>query len=195
MNPVDLVVGIGRQELTRSIGERLKGGNIKRSYIARAPNVLGHPDNYIPAIVSEWYFLPIHAILRSIFDKAGGVAAVAPVFITWFILVFHLTELSHLTNLEELYLSGNSFDGIPSIQDCKQLSSLKKLKSISLGGNNFNKSIILCLSSLPFLRSLDLSNTINDLESSFPAKELSGLKELETLDLSYCGLTSLTSDG
>ncbi|KAG2317199.1 hypothetical protein Bca52824_020321 [Brassica carinata] len=55
-------------------------------WIFYAPNVLGHPDNYIPAnpmstpphIVPEWYFLPIHAILRSIPDKAGGVAAIAP---------------------------------------------------------------------------------------------------------------------
>ena len=38
------------------------------------PNMLGHPDNYIPAnpmvtpahIVPEWYFLPFYAILRSI---------------------------------------------------------------------------------------------------------------------------------
>ena len=48
-----------------------------------APNVLGHSDNYIPAnplvtpphIVPEWYFLPFYAILRSIPDKLGGVAA------------------------------------------------------------------------------------------------------------------------
>jgi quinol-cytochrome oxidoreductase complex cytochrome b subunit len=47
------------------------------------PNVLGHPDNYIPAnplvtpahIVPEWYFLPFYAILRSIPDKLGGVVA------------------------------------------------------------------------------------------------------------------------
>jgi quinol-cytochrome oxidoreductase complex cytochrome b subunit len=39
-----------------------------------APNLLGHPDNYIPAnpmqtpphIVPEWYFLPYYAILRAI---------------------------------------------------------------------------------------------------------------------------------
>ncbi|KAJ1680584.1 hypothetical protein LUZ63_024195 [Rhynchospora breviuscula] len=57
-------------------------------FIFYAPNVLGHPDNYIPAnpmstpphIVPEWYFLPIYAILRSIPDKAGGVAAIALVF-------------------------------------------------------------------------------------------------------------------
>jgi ubiquinol-cytochrome c reductase cytochrome b subunit len=47
------------------------------------PNVLGHPDNYIPAdpmvtpahIVPEWYFLPFYAILRSIANKTGGVVA------------------------------------------------------------------------------------------------------------------------
>jgi quinol-cytochrome oxidoreductase complex cytochrome b subunit len=48
-----------------------------------APNLLGHPDNYIPAnpmvtpahIVPEWYFLPFYAILRAIPDKLLGVAA------------------------------------------------------------------------------------------------------------------------
>ncbi len=65
-------------------------------WIFLAPNVLGHPDNYIPAnpmstpphIVPEWYFLPIYAILRSIPDKAGGVAAIAPVFLCLFALPF-----------------------------------------------------------------------------------------------------------
>jgi ubiquinol-cytochrome c reductase cytochrome b/c1 subunit len=46
------------------------------------PNLLGHPDNYIPAnplqtpsdIVPEWYFLPFYAILRSVPNKLGGVA-------------------------------------------------------------------------------------------------------------------------
>ena len=52
-------------------------------FIFYNPNVLGHPDNYIPAnpmvtpphIVPEWYFLPFYAILRSIPDKLGGVLA------------------------------------------------------------------------------------------------------------------------
>jgi quinol-cytochrome oxidoreductase complex cytochrome b subunit len=46
-----------------------------------APNVLGHPDNYLeanamhtpPHIVPEWYLLPFYAILRSVPDKLGGV--------------------------------------------------------------------------------------------------------------------------
>jgi len=52
-------------------------------FVFFAPNVLGHPDNYIEAnpmvtpehIVPEWYFLPFYCILRSIPDKLGGVLA------------------------------------------------------------------------------------------------------------------------
>ncbi|KAG2580931.1 hypothetical protein PVAP13_6KG143052 [Panicum virgatum] len=76
-------------------------------WIFFAPNVLGHPDNYIPAnpmptpphIVPEWYFLPIHAILHSIPDKAGGVAAIAPVFISLLALPF----------FKEMYVRSSSF--------------------------------------------------------------------------------------
>ena len=55
-----------------------------------------HPDNYIPAnpmstpahIVPEWYFLWAYAILRSIPNKLGGVAAIALVFIALLALPF-----------------------------------------------------------------------------------------------------------
>lgn len=40
------------------------------------------------ANVLEWYFLLIHAILLSIPDKEGGVAAIAPVFICLLALPF-----------------------------------------------------------------------------------------------------------
>tara|TARA_B110000902_G_C14257139_1_gene568350 strand:+ start:494 stop:1597 length:1104 start_codon:yes stop_codon:yes gene_type:complete len=54
-------------------------------FLFTAPNVLGHPDNYIYAdslstpahIVPEWYFLPLYAILRSIPSKKMGVAYMA----------------------------------------------------------------------------------------------------------------------
>lgn len=44
------------------------------AFVFYYPNLLGHPDNYIPAnplstpphIVPEWYFLPFYAILRSL---------------------------------------------------------------------------------------------------------------------------------
>nr|YP_009449867.1 cytochrome b [Pectinodesmus pectinatus]ANG44804.1 cytochrome b [Pectinodesmus pectinatus] len=52
------------------------------------PELLGHPDNNIPAnpystpahIVPEWYFLWVYAILRSIPNKLAGVAAIGLVF-------------------------------------------------------------------------------------------------------------------
>jgi len=58
------------------------------------PNLLGHPDNYIPAnplvtpahIVPEWYFLPFYAILRSIPDKLGGVVAMVSAILVLFLL-------------------------------------------------------------------------------------------------------------
>ena len=50
-------------------------------FIFYKPNLLGHPDNYIPAnpmvtpphIVPEWYFLLFYAILRAVPSKLGGV--------------------------------------------------------------------------------------------------------------------------
>jgi ubiquinol-cytochrome c reductase cytochrome b subunit len=53
------------------------------------PEVLGHPDNNIPAnpystpahIVPEWYFLWVYAILRSIPNKLAGVLAILAVFV------------------------------------------------------------------------------------------------------------------
>lgn len=50
-------------------------------FIFYYPNLLNHPDNYIPAdplqtpahVIPEWYFLPFYAILRSIPHKAAGI--------------------------------------------------------------------------------------------------------------------------
>tara|TARA_Y100001936_G_scaffold248534_1_gene296636 strand:- start:2418 stop:3290 length:873 start_codon:yes stop_codon:yes gene_type:complete len=61
-------------------------------FIFFSPNILGHPDNYIPAnplitpthIVPEWYLLPFYAILRSVPDKLGGVVLL---FASLFILL------------------------------------------------------------------------------------------------------------
>lgn len=60
------------------------------------PNLLGHPDNYIPAnplvtpphIVPEWYFLPFYSILRSIPDKLVGVIALLAAILVLLILPF-----------------------------------------------------------------------------------------------------------
>ena len=60
------------------------------------PEVLGHPDNLIPAnpyvtpqhIVPEWYFLWVYAILRSIPNKAMGVIFIGLTFASLIALPF-----------------------------------------------------------------------------------------------------------
>ena len=66
------------------------------AFVFEAPNMMGHPDNYVPAnplvtppdIVPEWYFLPFYAMLRSIPQKLFGVlvlfgSMLTLVFIPW----------------------------------------------------------------------------------------------------------------
>lgn len=80
-------------------------------FIYFAPNALGHPDNYIPAnpmstpahIVPEWYFLPVYAILRSIPNKLGGVAAIGLVFVSLLLLPFINTSDIRSSNFRPLY--------------------------------------------------------------------------------------------
>lgn len=75
------------------------------------PNLLGHPDNYIPAnpmstpahIVPEWYFLWVYAILRSIPNKLGGVAAIALVFLSLLALPYLNTSPIRSSNFRPLY--------------------------------------------------------------------------------------------
>jgi ubiquinol-cytochrome c reductase cytochrome b subunit len=70
------------------------------------PNVMGHPDNYIPAdslqtpahIVPEWYFLPFYAILRAIPHKVGGVVAMGGSLVILFLLPFiHFSKIRSAT--------------------------------------------------------------------------------------------------
>ena len=75
------------------------------------PNFLGHPDNYIPAnpmstpahIVPEWYFLWVYAILRSIPNKLGGVAAIALVFIALLALPFINTAQTRSSSFRPIH--------------------------------------------------------------------------------------------
>nr|QXQ00018.1 cytochrome b [Neocucumis proteus] len=59
-----------------------------------APTALNDPENFIPAnplvtpthIQPEWYFLFAYAILRSIPNKLGGVAALIAAILVWFLV-------------------------------------------------------------------------------------------------------------
>mgnify|MGYP000981533990 CR=1 FL=1 len=75
------------------------------------PNVLGHPDNYIPAdslhtpahIVPEWYFLPFYAILRSIPDKLGGVVAMGGALLILLLIPFTNTSEVRSTTFRPIF--------------------------------------------------------------------------------------------
>jgi len=66
------------------------------SIVFFCPNILGHPDNFIPAdamvtpahIVPEWYFTPFYAILRAFSNKTLGI-----IFMVFAILVLMLLPL------------------------------------------------------------------------------------------------------
>ena len=88
------------------------------AFVFFAPNVLGHPDNYIPAdplvtpahIVPEWYFLPFYAILRAIdfpigpIDaKLGGVLAMFGSIAVLFVLPWLDTSKVRSTNFRPTY--------------------------------------------------------------------------------------------
>jgi len=82
-------------------------------FVFYQPNLLGHPDNYIPAnplvtpqsIVPEWYFLPFYAILRAIPSKLGGVLAMFAAILIFLILPF----------IETSRVRGNGFRPIMKI--------------------------------------------------------------------------------
>ncbi|KAJ0586695.1 hypothetical protein HanIR_Chr04g0154701 [Helianthus annuus] len=60
---------------------------------------------------------------------------------------------------------------------CRSLMRLERLESISLGGNNFNKSIISCQHFLPSLKTLDLHLSFK-LDTSFPMQGMKNACEI-----------------
>lgn len=87
-------------------------------FVFFAPDILGHPDNYIPAnsqvtpehIVPEWYFLPFYAILRAIDfnilfidSKLGGVIFFAGSILVLFFVPWLDTSKTRSGNFRPLF--------------------------------------------------------------------------------------------
>ncbi|KAK9266499.1 hypothetical protein L1049_021529 [Liquidambar formosana] len=89
--------------------------------------------------------------------------------------------------LQYLDLSMNKFIAIEN-EGFERLSILRNLEILNLDHNLFNNSVLPSLSALTSLKTLSLAG--NRLEGSFPAQELSGLENLEMLDLSINELNS-----
>jgi quinol-cytochrome oxidoreductase complex cytochrome b subunit len=81
------------------------------TFVFYFPNVLNHPDNYVPAnplktpahVVPEWYFLPYYAILRSIPHKAGGIVAMVGSIAVFFLLPYVNTSNIRNTTYRPLF--------------------------------------------------------------------------------------------
>jgi ubiquinol-cytochrome c reductase cytochrome b subunit len=80
-------------------------------FVFFAPNIMGHPDNYIvanslvtpPHIVPEWYFLPFYAILRSIPNKLGGVVAMICAILVLMLLPYINTSVVRSSKFRPLF--------------------------------------------------------------------------------------------
>jgi len=76
-----------------------------------APNLLGDPDNYIPAnplvtpahIAPEWYFRPYYAILRAVEWKLGGVILMFASILVLFFLPWLDTSPVRSTRFRPMY--------------------------------------------------------------------------------------------
>ncbi|CAA7059732.1 unnamed protein product [Microthlaspi erraticum] len=95
---------------------------------------------------------------------------------------FPAKELEDFTNLELLDLSRNRFLGSIRVQGYRSLGRLRNLKILDLSENSFSNSILPFLNAATSLTSLFLRG--NNLDGSFPVKELADLTNLELLDLS-----------
>ncbi|KAL8252234.1 hypothetical protein R6Q59_035927 [Mikania micrantha] len=83
-------------------------------------------------------------------------------------------------NMEVLNLTGCGFYGTLQMQGSETTSTLKKLKILNLGHNQFNESLLSSISALASLKSLDLS--ANLLSGSFPYQDCKSLRRLEKLE-------------
>ena len=81
------------------------------TFVFYFPNILNHPDNYIPAdplqtpahVVPEWYFLSFYAILRSIPHKAGGIVAMGGAILILLFLPFINTSYVRNTTYRPIF--------------------------------------------------------------------------------------------
>ncbi|XP_042485591.1 receptor-like protein 15 isoform X1 [Macadamia integrifolia] len=98
--------------------------------------------------------------------------------------------ISTLPNLKSLDLSYNFLEGMPSSSHTKQGSTvsfvgLGKLEALYLGRNYFSNSILPFLGALTSLKTLSLGG--NNFEASTHMEELTNLHNLQSLDLSGNG--------
>ncbi|XP_052305232.1 receptor-like protein 13 isoform X4 [Populus trichocarpa] len=91
----------------------------------------------------------------------------------------NMKEFDSLSNLEELWLAGNTIQDFVALTGSEEPSRLDKLETLYLGHNNFNNSILSSLKGLSSLKYLYLDG--NQLQGSINMKEFDSLSNLEEL--------------
>ncbi|GAY59114.1 hypothetical protein CUMW_192090 [Citrus unshiu] len=97
-------------------------------------------------------------------------------------LLINMSLFHPFEELQSLDLSDNWFTGIYEKRAYDSFGSLKQLKTLNLGFNSFNDSILPYLNTLTSLTTLNLH--YNKIEGSRTKQGLAKLKNLEALDLS-----------
>ncbi|KAI7985753.1 Receptor-like protein 9a [Camellia lanceoleosa] len=171
------------------------------------PHELAYFGNLERLDLSYNQFNDIQAIERALSTDERQKQVESPLFVGKSKVEEGRQPLGNISTLVELSMEGirkgpvtrsitRQVQNKASQSGCESLSRLEKLETLYLTQyesnreNKFNKSIILCLSSLISLKNLSLQG--NNLGDPFPARELMVLKNLETLDLSFNEFSSLT---
>ncbi|XP_034893123.1 cuscuta receptor 1 [Populus alba] len=97
---------------------------------------------------------------------------------------FNMKELEALSNLRKLYLSGNEIDEFVFSEGIRGFRNLSRvcLLNITANGRRISLPLLQSLAKLPNLKTLDLGN--NNFEGTILAQALPSLKNLQKLDLS-----------
>jgi quinol-cytochrome oxidoreductase complex cytochrome b subunit len=119
------------------------------------PDLLSHPDNYIPAIMSvtpehlvpEWYFLPYYSVLRSTPDKLGG-------FVLMFITIFDMFILNSLDDDDSNEIEGDEYDDA-HVDEEEDGDTWALLLLFFLGGKDVEEPYTDIATLLTFLQFLD----------------------------------------
>ncbi|XP_010428401.1 PREDICTED: receptor like protein 30-like isoform X2 [Camelina sativa] len=100
--------------------------------------------------------------------------------------LLNLSLLHPFEEVRSLDIDGSQFSGLfDDVEGYRSLRRLRNLETLRLSSNSFNNSIFPFLSAATSLTTLSLR--YNDMDGSFPVKELRDLMNLEVLDLSGNG--------
>ncbi|KAL7239567.1 hypothetical protein ACSBR2_005461 [Camellia fascicularis] len=125
------------------------------------------------------------------FEKLGELTSLKSLNLSHNLLggTIRINDLKGLNNLEQLDISSNQFDGFITHSGFERLSVLGKLELLDLSDNAFNNDIVLSLSVLSSLKTLNLR--FIHLHRSIDIGEFCNMNNLKELDLRENGIEDI----